>query len=709
MNKRKLLIVIGIFLCLSVLISVSYAYYIFNVSQNGVNALRTDCFRLEFNDANSINLQSAIPLTEEEGSATTPYTFTIKNVCNKDADYTINLETINNSTIDLDAVRFKLNNRRSKILGDMNDLDSSLFVNNNVSSSKTLYTDYLTPNESKTFNFRVWIDEEATAEQSANKTFESKIVVISTIKTTYNDSILASGETFNRAIRELSNEWADIDYEYGSSGYEYYSSTDDCITDIIKSTTPPPNGANVINVASESSAKPIYAWYEDGDEEKFDYFGSAYYPGIIYLYTENDTIKLSPDCKNLFRGLAALKQIDLSYFDTSNVTTMESMFSENGALEHIDLSTFDTSNVTNMSLMFQLAENLHSINLSYLDTSNVTDTHGMFAVMRNITSLDLSPLDTSNVTDMSHMFYYLDDLENLDISHLNTSNVTDMSYMFFGTDDLTNIDVSNLNTSNVTNMSYMFSWMNKLSTLDLSNFNTSNVESMSYMFDGSIALSNINLSSFDTSNVTHMDGMFSATKALRSVNLSNFNTSNVTSMIGMFSGAGLSSVDLSNFNTSKVTNMAHMFFEAKWLTNLDLSGFDTSNVTDMLNMFYKMSNLVTLDISSFNTNNVRRYGALFMDDINLKTIYVGSDFVVNTSINQDKTDNSYYDRGRSFDNVTQIVGGAGTVYSTTNPGRTYLRIDCGTSQPGYLTYKGPIGDNAAYCTSIGYDYTPNVQ
>ena len=48
---------------------------------------------------------------------------------------------------------------------------------------------------------------------------------------------------------------------------------------------------------------------------------------------------------------SAATSLDLSSFDTSNVTDMSWMF-EISAATSLDLSSFDTSNVTNMSWMF---------------------------------------------------------------------------------------------------------------------------------------------------------------------------------------------------------------------------------------------------------------------------------------------------------------------------------------------------------------------
>lgn len=53
----------------------------------------------------------------------------------------------------------------------------------------------------------------------------------------------------------------------------------------------------------------------------------------------------------MFRGCEAVKTINVSSFDTSDVTDMSYMFYDCQALETIDLSTFDTSGVTTMENM----------------------------------------------------------------------------------------------------------------------------------------------------------------------------------------------------------------------------------------------------------------------------------------------------------------------------------------------------------------------
>ena len=251
-----------------------------------------------------------------------------------------------------------------------------------------------------------------------------------------------------------------------------------------------------------------------------------------------------------------------------------------------------------VSMFHMLAgSNVTSIDLSSFDTSNVTNMSGMFSGFKG-TSLDVSYLDTSNVTDMSGMFSY-SYIENLDLSSFDTSNVVGMSRMFSYA-RATNINLSSFDTSNVTDMGYMFSH-SAVTTLDLGNFNTSNVTSMRDMFRES-TVTNLNISSFDTSKVEDMSGMFQDAN-LTSLDLSNFDTSSVTTMVGMFADSTLSDIILTSFDTSNVETMSRMF-KGISATVLDLSSFDTVKVYSVSEMFKDCSNLTTIYTSPSFQNSV---------------------------------------------------------------------------------------------------------
>ena len=104
------------------------------------------------------------------------------------------------------------------------------------------------------------------------------------------------------------------------------------------------------------------------------------------------------------------------------------MFSDCSSLTSLDLSGFNTLNVTNMERMFYECSSLTSLDLSNFNTSNVTNMRDMFAYCTSLTSLDLSNFNTSKVTNMYGMFWNCEKLQT-QINIMNT-NVTYYTGMF---------------------------------------------------------------------------------------------------------------------------------------------------------------------------------------------------------------------------------------------------------------------------------------
>ena len=287
-----------------------------------------------------------------------------------------------------------------------------------------------------------------------------------------------------------------------------------------------------------------------------------------------------------------LTKVDLSNFDTGNITDMDSMFFRCSSLVELDVSKFDTSKVTKIFSMFNGCSALKELDVSKFDTSKVTNMSGMFNGCSALKELDVSKFDTSNVTMMRELFYDCSALEELDVSKFDTSKVTTMYGMFNNCRLLTKLNVSKFDTSKVTDMYGMFNGCSALKELDVSKFDTSKVTDMASMFCDCRALTELDLSNFNTSNITSLYYMFRNCRLLTKLDVSNFDTSNVTSMSYMFDECrALTELDLSNFNTSNVTSMSYMFNGCRALTELNLSNFDTSNVTNMTYMFYKCTSL----------------------------------------------------------------------------------------------------------------------
>ena len=66
--------------------------------------------------------------------------------------------------------------------------------------------------------------------------------------------------------------------------------------------------------------------------------------------------------------------------------------------------------------MFYKCSGLTSLDLSNFNTENVTDMYGMFYKCSGLTSLDVINFNTQKVTDMRSMFYNCSSFTSLDIS-----------------------------------------------------------------------------------------------------------------------------------------------------------------------------------------------------------------------------------------------------------------------------------------------------
>ena len=326
-----------------------------------------------------------------------------------------------------------------------------------------------------------------------------------------------------------------------------------------KSPVAPATSMNVVNIEDEASDYEIKLWFNPADK-------TAYY------YAEPEKIYLNEDSNRMFRDLSNLISLDVSSFDTSQVTNMEAMFAGMPNLTTLNLSNFNTSQVTSMISMFEGMSRLTTLNLSNFDTSRVTNMEAMFGYMYGLTSLNISNFNTSQVTNMRDMFSNMRNLTSLNLSNFNTSKVTDMRAMFGYMYGLSSLNLSNFDTSQATDMNSMFAGMS-LTSLNLSNFDTSKVTDMGSMFYNMRNLTSLSLTNFDTSKVTDMSDMFSNMFNLTTLDISNFDTSNVVDMGGMFSFRGVGAHDdrlekiyvNNDFNTSKLTWFSNMFTNRKKL------------------------------------------------------------------------------------------------------------------------------------------------
>lgn len=140
---------------------------------------------------------------------------------------------------------------------------------------------------------------------------------------------------------------------------------------------------------------------------------------------------------------SALKQINVSNWDTSNVTNMSNTFSHCNLLNSLDVSKWNTSKVRDMASMFSGCGVLQSIDVSKWNTSSVTDISGMFFGCRSLTSLNISNWDTSKATNMTRLFFNCSSLTTI-TGVLDFKNCTEYYGVFYGCSNLTSVKIKNL-------------------------------------------------------------------------------------------------------------------------------------------------------------------------------------------------------------------------------------------------------------------------
>ena len=207
MKKKKLLIILGIIMIIFVAIGMSYAYYIKSYSQENSNIVKTKCLNLSItNEKNDIKLDEQYPIPDSEGKKLTPYQFTITNTCEQFISYNVNLEALEGTTMDSNAIKVMVNNEAPVNLATLDVTQTS--INNSV-ESRTLVTGSLGSGDSVDYALRLWMDYGDSADLSSmNKVFNSKVVVTATIGT-YKPSDYVS--TLHDAI--LVNEYGVTDVD----------------------------------------------------------------------------------------------------------------------------------------------------------------------------------------------------------------------------------------------------------------------------------------------------------------------------------------------------------------------------------------------------------------------------------------------------------------------------------------------------------------
>ena len=330
-----------------------------------------------------------------------------------------------------------------------------------------------------------------------------------------------------------------------------------------------PSAANTVSTAD--SPYPVYIFFDNGDEA-----------GVMYFYTEADTVVMNPQSHFMFAGNTALADISgVAGWDASRVETMYAMFDSARSLpDALALKDWDTSCVKDMSFMFSGDLSLRVVDVSNWDTSKVTTMANMFQVGDNW-------MGNAALQDIRG-------LGNLDVS-----NVTDMTCMFYGAGLMTEYDIGGWDVSKVESMNHMFCDNRVLQSLDLSAWDVSSVKTMHCMFDDNHRLRTIgDVSRWNTSSLIDAGGWLNGANFFWGENgmldLSGWDTRNLQCAGEMFFMTGVRAVDLSGWTFDAVTND---LWEGAGSGIYYETGNSSEALRGMGQMFRSMPNLVVVYVS----------------------------------------------------------------------------------------------------------------
>ena len=359
--------------------------------------------------------------------------------------------------------------------------------------------------------------------------------------------------------------------------------------------------------------------------------------------------------KGTFQDTKSLTSLELTHFNTSNVTTLHGMFCGSG-VKTLDLTSFDVKKVTDVGWLFNACTSLTTV--------YATDWHGTFETEPTTTQV----LDGMSVNfkggqgytwseDCDHQTTYLRidrsithntpglftdkdataklnwvllsgqefnaavktatagtttayNTEDTTVASITFGKYSDYATTFTTYADGTPVDKDKTGTIR------LFVKENSADTTKKDVYvlaNGSNTiytnEDCSWMFYYMQEMSAINgMTMLDTSGTKKMSRMFQYCENLQSLDLSSFNTASVDDFSYMFYKLGANAVTFpTEFKTAENATMKYMFSYTSF-ESLDLRCFDVSKVVNMEDMF-SFGELTSLNVSGWDTSKVTDFKA----------------------------------------------------------------------------------------------------
>ena len=213
-NKKK--IIVGIIILLILLIGQSLVNSTYSLFYHEDTAANADSYStgilsiIASSKGENISLGNTLPMSDSEGEATTPYTFTIKNIGNLDYKFDVKLLSTAGSDITIDSRYIKVK------VDDGSPATLSSLSNSIIKSDITLAS-----GESIDISIRVWLSSD-TPNTQIGKVFNSKIVTDGQAVYTSSNNKIPAAETLRRLGLEVDNiNIPDFSTVSGNNGVKY--------------------------------------------------------------------------------------------------------------------------------------------------------------------------------------------------------------------------------------------------------------------------------------------------------------------------------------------------------------------------------------------------------------------------------------------------------------------------------------------------------
>ena len=172
MKKKIIILIILILISILTLIGSSYALLTKKFTSKKLS-VEVGTLKVDFTEGNAITMDNVVPMTDENGMNTTPYTFTITNSGTIDSYYTIYNEEDSNNTLDTTYLKYKL------VSNDGYDSGIKRLKDIGTGTYRIVDERALLKSKSVTYKLYLWIASDA-GNDIQNRIYKSKIIVNST-------------------------------------------------------------------------------------------------------------------------------------------------------------------------------------------------------------------------------------------------------------------------------------------------------------------------------------------------------------------------------------------------------------------------------------------------------------------------------------------------------------------------------------------------